>query len=152
MGTTDSTSTESAESARVDLHLYAPFEGLKGIEPVPLVASIPFYSDPEMTDAIGTLTILGVTIPSDVLPSCFHCDITFGWHGKDENLADADTLLTMTGLMIQGDPRGGAKTDEKPAFLQLFAITGGTGRYVGAKGQATIDPHLGNQDYQITFA
>lgn len=153
MGTTDtSASTEPAASGDVDLHLYAPFEGLKGVEPVPLVAAIPFYSDPEMTDAIGTLTILGVTIPSDELPSYFHCDITFGWHGKDENLAAADTILTMTGIMIQGDPRAGGRGDASPAFLQLFAITGGTGRYVGAKGQATIDPHLGNQNYQIAFA
>ncbi len=152
METTDTTgSTESTAGGGVDLHLYAPFEGLKGIEPVPLVAAIPFYSDPEMTDAIGTLTILGVTIPSDELPSYFHCDITFGWHGKDENLAAADTILTMTGIMIQGDPRAGGRGDENPAFLQLFAITGGTGRYVGARGQATIDPHLGNQDYQIIF-
>ena len=152
MGTTDTTgSTESATGEGVDLHLYAPFEGLHGIEPVPLVAAIPFYSDPEMTDAIGTLTILGVTIPSEELPSYFHCDITFGWHGKDENLAAADTILTMTGIMIQGDPRAGAEQDENPTFLQLFAITGGTGKYVGAKGQATIDPHLGNQDYQIIF-
>ena len=152
MGTTDTGgSTESAAGGDVDLHLYAPFEGLKGIEPVPLVAAIPFYSDPEMTDAIGTLTILGVTIPSEELPSYFHCDITFGWHGKDETLAAADTILTMTGVMIQGDPRAG-EIDENTPFLQLFAITGGTGKYVGAKGQATIDPSLGNQDYQIVFA
>ena len=143
-------STEAAAAANVDLHLYAPFEGLHGIEPVPLVAAIPFYSDPEMTDALGTLTILGVTIPSDELPSYFHCDITFGWHGKDETLAAADTILTMTGIMIQGDPRTG-EMDESTPFLQLFAITGGTGKYVRAKGQATIDPHLGNQDYQIVF-
>lgn len=143
-------SNDSAASGDVDLHLYAPFEGLHGVEPIPLVAAIPFYSDPEMTDAIGTLTILGVTIPSEELPSYFHCDITFGWHGKDENLAAADTILTMTGIMIQGDPRA-AEPDENPAFLQLFAITGGTGKYVGAKGTVTIDPHLGNQDYQIAF-
>ncbi len=142
---------DSAAGGDVDLHLYAPFEGLKGVEPVPLVAAIPFYSDPEMTDALGTLTLVGVTIPSDELPSYFHCHITFGWHGKDENLAAADTILTMTGIMIQGDPRAGAEQDENPAFLQLFAITGGTGKYVGAKGKATIDPHLGNQDYQIVF-
>ena len=153
MGTTDTSgTTESVKGGDVDLHLYAPFEGLHGIEPVPLVAAIPFYSDPEMTNAIGTLTILGVTIPSEELPSYFHCDITFGWHGKDENLAAADTILTMTGIMIQGDPRAGAERDENPAFLQLFAITGGAGKYVGAKGQATIDPSLGNQDYQIVFA
>lgn len=152
MKTTDASgSTESAAGGDVDLHLYAPFEGLSGIEPVPLVAAIPFYSDPEMTDAIGTLTILGVTIPSDELPSYFHCDITFGWHGKDENLAAADTILTMTGIMIQGDPRAGDTMDEHTPFLQLFAITGGTGKYVGAKGTVTIDPHLGNQDYRITF-
>ncbi len=147
--TTDTTGTGA--NGDVDLHLYAPFEGLHGIEPVPLVAAIPFYSDPEMTDAIGTLTILGVTIPSEELPSYFHCDITFGWHGKDENLAAADTILTMTGIMIQGDPRAGGDSGGNPAFLQLFAITGGTGKYVGARGQATIDPHLGNQDYQIIF-
>ena len=147
--TNTSGSTGTTAGGDVDLHLYAPFEGLKGIEPVPLVAAIPFYSDPEMTDAIGTLTILGVTIPSEELPSYFHCDITFGWHGKDENLAAADTILTMTGIMIQGDPRAGGAQDGKPAFLQLFAITGGTGRYVGAKGQATIDPSLGLQDYQV---
>ncbi len=153
MTTTDNSgTTESPEREDADLHLYAPFEGLKGIEPVPLVAAIPFYSDPEMTDAIGTLTILGVTIPSDELPSYFHCDITFGWHGPDENLAAADTMLAMTGMMIQGDPRAEARGDESPAFLQLFAITGGTGKYVGARGQATIDPSLGNQDYRITFA
>jgi hypothetical protein len=134
------------------LHLYAPFEGLKGVEPVPLVAAIPFYSDPEMTDAIGTLTIVGVTIPSEELPSYFYCDIAFGWHGKDENLAAADTILTMTGMMIQGDPRAGAERDASPAFLQLFAITGGTGKYVGAKGQATIDGSLGLQDYRIVLA
>ncbi len=143
---------DSAAGGKVDLHLYAPFEGLKGMEPIPLVAAIPFYSDPEMTDALGTLTIIGVTVPSDELPSYFYCRITFGWHGKDETLAAADTILTMTGIMIQGDPRAGAEQDETPAFLQLFAITGGTGKYVGAKGQATIDPHLGNQDYQIVFA
>ena len=152
MANTDTESSEAPTAGGdVDLHLYAPFEGLHGIEPVPLVAAIPFYSDPEMTNAIGTLTILGVTIPSDELPSYFHCDITFGWHGKNENLAAAETILTMTGIMIQGDPRAGAERDENPAFLQLFAITGGTGRYVGARGQATIDPHLGNQDYQIVF-
>ena len=128
---------DSAAGGDVDLHLYAPFEGLKGMEPVPLVAAIPFYSDPEMTDAIGTVTIVGVTIPSEELPSYFHCDITF--------------ILTMTGIMIQGDPRAGGRGDASPAFLQLFAITGGTGKYVGAKGKATIDPHLGNQDYQIVF-
>ena len=152
METTDTSgSTESAAGGDGVLHLYAPFEGLKGIEPVPLVAAIPFYSDPEMTDALGTLTILGVTIPSEELPSYFHCDITFGWHGKDENLSAADTILTMTGIMIQPDPRAAAQPDEKPAFLQLFAITGGTGKYVGAKGQATIDPSLGLQDYQIVL-
>ena len=142
---------DSAAGRDVDLHLYAPFEGLKGVEPIPLVAAIPFYSDPEMTDALGTLTIVGVTIPSKELPSYFYCDIAFGWHGKNENLAAADTILTMTGMMIQGDPRAGADRDSKSAFLQLFAITGGTGKYFGAKGQATIDPHLGNQDYQIIF-
>ena len=153
MTTTDTSgTTESAAGGGVDLHLYAPFEGLKGIEPVPLVAPIPFYSDPEMTDAIGTLTIVGVTIPSEELPSYFYCDIAFGWHGKDQSLAAADTILTMTGMMIQGDPRAGAEGDANAAFLQLFAITGGTGKYVGAKGQATIDPRLGLQDYQITFA
>ena len=69
METTDtSSSTESAAGGDGVLHLYAPFEGLKGIEPVPLVAAIPFYSDPEMTDALGTLTILGVTIPSEATP------------------------------------------------------------------------------------
>jgi hypothetical protein len=52
--------------------------------------------------------------------------------------------------MIQGDPSA-AEPDENPAFLQLFAITGGTGKHVGARGQATIDPRLGNQDYQIIF-
>ena len=149
----ENTNTKDSTVGRdVDLHLYAPFEGLKGMEPVPLVAAIPFYSDPEMTDALGTLTIVGVTIPSEEFSSYFYCRITFGWHGKDENLAAADTILTMTGIMIQGDPRAGAEQDENPAFLQLFAITGGTGKYVGAKGQATIDPHLGNQDYQIVFA
>ena len=146
------TNTKDPAAGRdVDLHLYAPFEGLKGGEPIPLVAAIPFYSDPEMTDALGTLTIVGVTIPSKELPSYFYCDIAFGWHGKNENLAAADTILTMTGMMIQGDPRAGADRDSKAAFLQLFAITGGTGKYFGAKGQATIDPHLGNQDYQIIF-
>ncbi len=135
----------------VDLHLYAPFEGLHGIEPVPLVAAIPFYSDPAMTDRIGTVTILGVTIPTKELPSYFHCDITFGWHGSDENLAAADTILTMTGIMIQSDPRTSSEGDGKDDFLQLFAITGGTGRYVGAKGTATIDPSLGLQDYRIVF-
>ncbi|MEM7297292.1 MAG: hypothetical protein AAF391_03395, partial [Bacteroidota bacterium] len=85
---------DSAAGRDVDLHLYAPFEGLHGTEPIPLVAAIPFYSDPEMTDALGTLTIVGVTIPSDELPSYFYCRITFGWHGKDETLAAADTILT----------------------------------------------------------
>ena len=149
METTDT--TQSTTGGDAALHLYAPFEGLKGVEPVPLVAAIPFYSDPEMTDAIGTLTILGVTIPSEELPSYFHCDITFGWHGKDENLSGANTILTMTGIMIQGDPRASAERDEKVDFLQLFAITGGTGRYVGAKGTATIDGSLGLQDYQIVL-
>ncbi|NNC80185.1 MAG: hypothetical protein HKN94_08540 [Acidimicrobiales bacterium] len=143
-------SSASAASGDVDLHLYAPFEGLHGVEPIPLIAAIPFYSDPEMTDVIGTLTILGVRVPSEELPSYFHCDITFGWHGKDENLAAADTILTMTGIMIQGDPNA-AEPDPNPAFLQLFTITGGTGKYVGATGTVTIDPRLGNQDYQITF-
>lgn len=152
MASTGISGPGSAAGGGVDLHLYAPFEGLKGIEPVPLVAAIPFYSDPEMTDAIGTLTIVGVTIPSEELPSYFYCDIAFGWHGKDENLAAADTILTMSGMMIQGDPRASAEGDAKAAFLQLFAITGGTGRYVGAKGAATIDPQLGLQDYQISFA
>ena len=115
------------------------------------MAAIPFHSDPEMTDALGTLTLLGVTIPSEEPPSYFHCDITFGWHGKDENLSAADTILTMTGIMIQPDPRAGAEPDENPTFLQLFAITGGTGKYVAAKGQATIDPSLGLQDYQIVL-
>ena len=36
-------------------------------------------------------------------------------------------------------------------FLQLFAITGGSGQYVGAKGIVTIDPTLGLQDFQIRF-
>ena len=53
--------------------------------------------------------------------------------------------------MIQPDPTAGAEHDENPSFLQLFAITGGTGKYVGAKGQATIDPSLGLQDYQIVL-
>lgn len=149
--TNDRDASTPGTGAAVDLHLYAPFEGLHGIEPVPLVAAIPFYADPEMTDAIGTVTILGVTIPSKALPSYFHCDITFGWHGKDENLAAADTILTMTGIMIQSDPRTNAEGDGKADFLQLFAITGGTGRYVGAKGTATIDPSLGLQDYRIVF-
>ena len=152
MGQTDSGSSEdSAAGGGVDLHLYAPFEGLSGVAPVPLAAHMPFYSDPEMTDAIGTLTLYGVSIPSEAFPSFFHCDITFGWHDKDENLADADTILTMTGIMIQGDPAAGADQEEGAAFLQLFAITGGTGRYVGAKGKATIDPSRGLQDYQIMF-
>jgi hypothetical protein len=142
---------DSAAGRDVDLHLYAPFEGLKGVEPIPLVAAVPFYSDPEMTDAIGTLTIVGVTIPSKELPPYFYCDIAFGWHDKNESLAAADTILTMTGMMIMGDPKSGVDGKSKASFLQLFAITGGTGKYLGAKGQATIDPHLGNQDYQIIF-
>lgn len=153
METTDTSGpTESAAGGDGVLHLYAPFEGLTGIEPVPLVAAIPFYSDPEMTDALGTLTILGVTIPYEAVPSYFHCDITFGWHDKDENLSAADTILTMTGIMIQGDPRGDTPMDESPDFLQLFAITGGTGKYVGATGQVTIDGSLGLQDYLIVLA
>jgi hypothetical protein len=149
--TQDDRPNDSLPGGDGNLHLYAPFEGLKGIEPVPLVAAIPFYSDPEMTDALGTLTILGVTIPSEELPSYFHCDITFGWHGKDENLSGADTILTMTGIMIQGDPRAAVEPGAKVDFLQLFAITGGTGKYVGAKGQVTIDGSAGMQDYEIVF-
>ncbi len=151
----ETTNTSGSKKSAADgdgvLHLYAPFEGLKGIEPVPLVAAIPFYSDSEMTDVLGTLTILGVRIPSEELPSYFHCDITFGWHAKDENLSGADTILTMTGIMIQPDPSASVERDETPAFLQLFAITGGTGKYVGTKGQATIDGSLGLQDYQIVL-
>ncbi|MBO6779399.1 MAG: hypothetical protein JJ896_07075 [Rhodothermales bacterium] len=113
---------------------------------------MPFYSDPEMTDHIGTLTLYGISIPSTEFPSFFHCDITFCWHGPDQNLTDSDTMLTMTGIMIQGDPADGADQAQGAPFLQLFAITGGTGQYVGAKGKATIDPSLGLQDYQIEFA
>lgn len=143
-------SNESAASGDADLHLYAPFEGLHGVEPIPLIAAIPFYSDPEMTDASGTLTILGVRVPSDELPSYFHCDITFGWHDKGETLAAADTILTMTGIMIQGDPQAEVQP-ENPLFLQLFTITGGTGRYLGATGTVTIDGSAGMQDYEIVF-
>ncbi len=57
----------------------------------------------------------------------------------------------MTGIMIQPDPRAGAEPDENVDFLQLFAITGGTGKYVGAKGTVTIDGSLGLQDYQIVL-
>lgn len=146
METTTDTATD------VDLHLYAPFEGLHGTEPVPLVAAIPFYSDPEMTDAMGTLTIVGITVPYPDVPSYFWCDIAFGWHDEGQTLAAAQDMLMMTGAMIQGDPRSGEPMTPDTPFLQLFAITGGTGKYVAAKGQATIDPSLGNQDYRISFA
>lgn len=55
METTDTSgSTEFAAGGDGVLHLNAPFEGLKGVELVPLVAAIAFYSDPEMTDGLGT--------------------------------------------------------------------------------------------------
>ena len=142
----------AVEDDGIDMHLYAPFEGGFGEPPVPLAAALPFYSDANMTDPIGTLTLACLSLPDTKLgvdfPIFIYCHIAFGWHGVDEDLSNTDTILTTSGYMINGPLDG---TMNGP-FLQLFAITGGSGKYVGAKGTATIDPSLGLQDYQIRFA
>ena len=141
--------SSSSGSSNKGFHLYAPFENNFGSPPVPVTATLPFYSDIPMTDRIGTMALYCISMPpNDEMPGAFimHCDITFGFHTPDVNLAKSDTLLNMSGFMIMSSFGG---TDEGSDFLQLFGVSGGTGEYSGAKGMVTIDGSLGLQDYTV---
>ena len=52
-----------------------------------------------------------------------------------------------------GDERSVTRAANRLAETPLWSVDGSarTGKYVGAKGQATIDPSLGLQDYQIVL-